>query len=152
MAEALAVIGTIASTVQLVESISKLVNRVESCQHTAEEAPKMLRFTNIRLLFFIRSLQLVQPHIDHRLFSPQKSSMLQMMIDECDSQMITVDEIVASLATVDGDSRITKSLKAFGSLKQEKELDKTISTLSVIEKLLLFQIAVTSGIQWQTRS
>jgi hypothetical protein len=106
----------------------------------------MLRSTHLHLLFFIQSLQRVQAHIDHHHFSPQDSPMLQMIIDECALQMVSLDKIVTNVTAVDGDSKMTRSRKALESLKQEKTLEKILSVLSdYIEKLLLFQTAVTSG-------
>jgi N-terminal domain on NACHT_NTPase and P-loop NTPases len=146
MAEALTVVGAIASTIQLVDFTTKVFDRVNTYLRSIDEAPEMLRHIGLQLLFFIQALRLVQSHVDHGHFNPEASSMLKMVIDECSSQMILLDDIVTNLTPVEGDSKMTRSRKAFESLKQEKTLGKVVSRLSdYTEKLLLFQNAVTSG-------
>ncbi|KAJ5759575.1 hypothetical protein N7520_006731 [Penicillium odoratum] len=106
----------------------------------------MLRFISLHLLFFIESLQLLQLHIDHGQFHAQPASMLQMIIDECYSQMILLDDLVTKVTPVEGDSKMVRSCKALESLKHEKAMEKIVTRVSnYIEKLPLFQSAVTAG-------
>ncbi|KAJ5621978.1 hypothetical protein N7528_005210 [Penicillium herquei] len=146
MAEALTVVGAVASTLQLMEYTIRVFDRINHYVRQVDETPEMLRYVGLHLQFFIQSLQRVQDHIDYGHFNPQTSSMIKMFIDECYSQMILLDDIMTKITPVNGDSKMTRSLRAMESLKQEKALEKIVSRISsYVEKLLLFQNAVISG-------
>ncbi|KAJ5734137.1 hypothetical protein N7493_002923 [Penicillium malachiteum] len=146
MAEALTVVGAVASTLQLMEYTIRVFDRMNHYVRQIEETPEMMRYVGFHLQFFIQSLQRVQDHIDYEHFNPQTSSMIKMFIDECYSQMILLDNIMTKITPVDGDSKMTRSRKAIESLKQEKSLEKIVSRISgYVEKLLLFQNTVISG-------
>lgn len=121
MAEALTVVGAIASIIQLVGDHDQGFNGVKTYLRTVDEAPKTLRHISLQLLFFTQALQLVQPHVDHGHFFPQTSSMRQMIINECAPQMVLLDNLVTKLTTVDGDSKMIRSRKGLESPKQRKE-------------------------------
>jgi hypothetical protein len=145
MAEALAVVGAVASIVQLVDFTTKVFERVNHYIHRVDEAPETLRDIGIHLPLFIDALRRIQFHIDFGHFNPQTSSALKILIDECFSQMNALDNLMTKLTPEQGDSKLTKTRKAILSLKDEKTLEKIFSKISdYIKMLLLYQNSVTS--------
>lgn len=145
MAEALAVVGAIASTIQLLDFTGKIFDRVNHYLRHVDEAPESLRHIRLHLPLFIEALRRTQFHIDHGHYNPLTSAVLKTFIDECNSQMILLGDILTKVTPVQGDSKMIRSRKAFCSLKQEKSLKEIHLNLSgYIEKLLLFQSTVAS--------
>ncbi|CAI7600358.1 unnamed protein product [Penicillium manginii] len=145
MAEALTVVGAVASFIQLVDFTTKVCERVNHYIHRVDEAPGNLRDVAIYLPLFIDSLRRTQFHIDFGHFNPQTSSALKILIDECFSQMNELDDLMTKLAPEQGDSKLTKTRKAILSLKDEKTLERIFSKVKgYIEMLLLYQNSVTS--------
>lgn len=145
MAEALAVVGAVASVVQLVDFTIKVFERINRYIRRVDEAPETLRDIGIHLPLFIDALRRIQFHIDFGHFNPQTSSALKILIDECFSQMNALDNLMTKLTPEQGDSKLTKTRKAILSLKDEKTLEKIISKISDhIKMLLLYQNSVTS--------
>jgi hypothetical protein len=145
MAEALTVVGAVASFIQLVDFTTKVCERVNHYIHRVDEAPENLRDIAIYLPLFIDSLRRTQFHIDFGHFNPQTSSALKILVDECFSQMNELDGLMTKLAPEQGDSKLTKARKAILSLKDEKTLERIFSKVKgYIEMLLLYQNSVTS--------
>lgn len=146
MAEALTVVGAVASTIQLIDFTAKVFERLNDYIHHVEEVPETLRGIRLHLPLFIEALRRTQFHIDHGHFTPTISVVLEMFIDECNSQMLLLQEILTTVTPIREDSKMLRSRKAICSLKQEKSLKKIHSNLSgYIEKLLLFQSTIISG-------
>ena len=146
MAEALTVVGAIASTIQLIDFTTKVFDRLNDYIHHTNEVPETLREIKLYLPLFIETLQRVQTFIDFGYFNPKTSSVLKDFIDESYSQMVLLDSLLLKMTPDEGDSRMQRSRKAIFSLKEEKALRKIFKNLSgYIEKLLLFQSSVTSG-------
>ncbi|OOQ87598.1 hypothetical protein PEBR_15780 [Penicillium brasilianum] len=145
MAEALSVVGAVSSVIQLVEFTTKVFGRVNQYIRRVDEAPETLRGIGIHLPLFIDALQRIQFHIDFGHFNPQTSSALNIMINECYSQMIALDDLMTKLTPEQGDSRLTKTRKAILSLKDESTLERIFSKVSgYIKMLLLYQNSVTA--------
>ncbi|GAQ03699.1 hypothetical protein ALT_1020 [Aspergillus lentulus] len=145
MAEAITIVGAIASTIQLVDFTIKVFDRLNHYLHLVDEVPKSLRGIRLHLPLFIEALRRTQFHIDHGHYNPMTSAVLKSFVDECNSQMILLEDILAKVAPAQDDSKMIRSRKAVCSLKHEKALKKIHSNLSgYIEKLLLFQSTVSS--------
>lgn len=146
MAEALAVMGAVASTIQLMDFTAKVFDRLNDYIHHVEDVPESLRGIRLHLPLFIEALRRTEFHIGHRHYNPTTSAVLNLLIDECTSQMIMLEDILSAVTPNPEDSRMIRGRKAICSLKQEKSLKKIYSNLSgYIEKLLLFQSTVLSG-------
>ena len=90
MAEALAVVGAVASVVQLVDFTVKIFERINHYIRCVNEAPETLREIAIHLILFIDALHRVQFHIDFGYFNPQTSSALKLLIDH--RRMLLADD------------------------------------------------------------
>lgn len=145
MAEALTVVGAVASVIQLVDFTTKVFERVNQYVRRADEAPETLRDIGIHLPLFIDALRRIQFHIDFGHFNPQASSALNILTDECYSQMIVLDDLMKKLTPEQGDSKLTKTRKAILSLKDERTLERIFYKVSgYIKMLLLYQNSVTT--------
>ncbi|EAW17043.1 uncharacterized protein NFIA_003990 [Aspergillus fischeri NRRL 181] len=145
MADALSIVGAIASTIQLVDFTVKIFDRLNHYLHLVDEVPESLRGIRLHLPLFIEALRRTQSHIDHGHYNPMTSDVLKSFVDECKSQMILLEDILVKVTPAHDDSKIIRSRKAVCSLKHEKALKKIHLNLSgYIEKLLLFQSTVSS--------
>jgi hypothetical protein len=146
MAEVLTVVGAITSTIQLIDFTAKVFDRLNDYIRHIDEVPETLREIKLHLPLFIEILQRVQTFIDFGYFNPRTSSVLKDFVDESYSQMVLLDDLLVKITPDKGDSMMKKGRKAIFSLKEESTLKKIFENISgYIEKLLLFQISVTSG-------
>ncbi|KAJ5761181.1 hypothetical protein N7520_008337 [Penicillium odoratum] len=129
MAEALTVVGAIASAIQLIDFTTKLFDRLNDYLRHIEDAPGTLREIRLHLPFFIEALQRVRTMIDYGYFNPRSSAVMKIFIDEAYSQMALLDDLLFKLTPIDSDSKITRSRKAIYSLKEEKTLKKIFSNI-----------------------
>lgn len=154
MAEALTVVGAIASTIQLIDFTVKVVDRLNGYIQHLDEVPETLREIKLYLPLFIDALQRIQMLTDFGCFNPSTSEVLNDLIHESYSQMVLLDNLLLKITPDQGDSVLKRSQKALFSLKDEKSLKKIFKNVSgYIEKLLLFQTSVnSSAAMLQTRS
>lgn len=145
MAEALIVVGAVASVIQLVDFTSKVFDRVNNYIHRVDEVSENLRDITIHLPLFIDAMHRIQFHIDLGSFNLQTTPALKLLIDECFSQMNALDDLLTKLNPEPGGSKLTKTRKAILGLKDDKTLERIFSKVSgYIEILLRYQISVTT--------
>jgi hypothetical protein len=111
MAEAMAVVGTVASIIQLIDFVIKSTDRVKHLLNKADELPHPFRDIRLQLRLFVECLRRTRFHLDHGHYEPFTAKILDDCIKECSTQMISLEELVEKVTIIEGDSRATRSRK-----------------------------------------
>lgn len=148
MAEALTVIGGVASIVQLLEVTHKFSKRLSHFLSKTNDAPESFHDINLHLPLFRETLRQIQFSVDHGQYnSPQTGAILQRLVDECTAQMVLLEnDILRNIIPEEGDSKMIRSRKAIYSLRHERSIIRTVARLSAcMQKLSLFHITTASS-------
>lgn len=146
MAEVIAVVGAVASTIQLIDYVTKFAGRLNHYLKSVDEAPESFRELSLYVPLFVEALRRTQFHIDNGHYEPLTSTMLADLIEESSGQIITVEELLERVTICEEDTKVTKLHKGMYSLKKEKVARTLQQKLSGhIVKLLLFQNSVASS-------
>jgi hypothetical protein len=121
MAEAFAVIGIVASIVQLVDFSSKVLRRLEEFQTSLGEIPASLRHIQAELPVLQETLQQTRAAIDAGSVRDAKKNALLPAIEGCTEQIGLLDPILAKILTTPTDSRLKRGAKAILSLHRSEK-------------------------------
>jgi hypothetical protein len=145
MAEALAVVGVVASIVQLVDFSSKVLDRLDEFQSHLGEIPKSFRHIKAELPVLRDTLQQTKEAIDAGFFRDETKSALAPAIEGCMDQIGSLDAILIKTLPVPTDSRLKRGTKAIWSLHQDAKVESITKILRGYIGTLTFYHAVTSS-------
>jgi len=145
MAEALAVVATISSIVQLVDFTSKIVSRLHEFQSDANEAPKSLRHLQAELPLLEHSLKQIKTAIDSSALSNACVIALQPTISGVDELLQQINSILAKTLPKQGDGRARRVAKSVGSVWNDGNIEKIRTTLRSYMGTLTFYFVVSSS-------
>ncbi|KAF1939184.1 hypothetical protein EJ02DRAFT_504930 [Clathrospora elynae] len=148
MAEGLAVVGVVASIVQIVDFSTKVIRRLEEFHSAAGEIPKSFRHINTELPVLSTTLQNISRDIKTDSVDTGTRDALIPVIDGCREQIAQLDVILAKTLPATNDSWGTKSKKAMVSLHQEDKVENITKILrNYIATLTFYHIAASSNLQ-----
>jgi signal transduction histidine kinase len=124
MAEAIAIIGLVASIVQLVDFSLKVLHRLEEFQTSLGEIPRSIQHIKIELAVLQDTLQQTRKAIEAVSVRNETKKSLVPAIEGCAEQIGLLDHILAKLLPVSTDSWLIKGKKAILSLQQEAKTEK----------------------------
>ena len=143
MAETLAVIGVVASILQLVDFGTKVSKHLNNFLENANDVPEVFEEAKLQLPLLIEILHQTQLHVHHRHYNSQIEAALQALVKGCNAQITSLDKMLTKATRKEHDSYMTRGRKAVYSLRHEKLVTKINVKLSTyIEKLVLFQCTV----------
>jgi hypothetical protein len=153
MAEAIAVIGIVASIVQLVDFSSRVLHRLEEFQAGLGEIPVSFRHIKAELPVLQDTLQQTREAIEAGSVRDETKKALDPAIKGCAEQIGFLDHILAKVLPVSTDSRLIKGKKAILSLQQEAKIEKITKTLrSYVGTLTFYYASISSRLQPLTGS
>jgi hypothetical protein len=148
MAEAFAVVGIVASIVQLVDFSTTVILRLEEFHSTAGEIPKSFRQFKIELPVLSNALQNISRVIETDSMDTKTRDALTPVVDGCRDQIAQVDVILAKVLPAANDSWQTRSKKAMMSLHQEPKVEKIAKILrGYIATLTFYHTTALSTLQ-----
>src|ERR1700712_2367622 len=106
MAEALAVVGVVASIVQLVDFSSKVLVRLDEFQSSLGEIPKSFRHIKAELPVLRDTLQQTKDAIDAGFVRDETKIALTPAIEGCMEQIRSLDGILTKTLPTANDSRL----------------------------------------------
>jgi hypothetical protein len=145
MAEALAVVGIVASIVQLVDFSSKVLSRLNEFQSSVDEVPKSFRNIKVELPLLLDTLKHVNKDISAGLIADEIQKSLLPVIEACQTQIESLDAVLVQTLPAPGDSRTQRTRKAISSLSQEAKVEKIGSALRSHLLTLTFYYSVASS-------
>jgi hypothetical protein len=145
MAEALAVVGVVASIVQLVDFSSTVLGRLDEFQSDLGEIPKSFRHIKAELPVLRNTLQQIKEAIDAGSFPDETKRALAPAIEGCMEQIGSLDVILIKSLPVPTDSRLKRGTKAIWSLHQDAKVESITKTLRGYIGTLTFYYTVASS-------
>ncbi|KAL2862242.1 uncharacterized protein BJX67DRAFT_310801 [Aspergillus lucknowensis] len=136
---------TATSVLQLVDSATRLVDRLGNFLNNTGEAPENLRETKFQLPLLISTLQQIRVDIEQGVYTDSTSSALQKLFDACMADVSRVEDLLAQV-TPHADTKWKRMRRAISGLKYDKEIRSIGSRFSrYIQSLLLLQTAVSGN-------
>jgi hypothetical protein len=145
MAEALAVVGVVASIVQLVDFSSKILRRLEEFHTNAGELPKSFRHINAELAVLKDTLLQTKEAIDTGSVEDRTERALLPAIQGCWEQIAQLDAVLAKTLPEANDSLMKRSKKAIVSLQQDAKVESVAKILRNYVGILTFYYAAASS-------
>jgi hypothetical protein len=148
MAEALAVVGVVASIVMLVEFGSKILLRLNDFQSSRGEIPKTFQHVKAELPVLLDTLEQTKNAIETGSIRDETKKALLPAIDGCRTQIESLDDVIGKTLPLPGDSRIEKSRKAISSFRQDAKVGKIRAVLrEYIQTLTYYHAAASSTLR-----
>ena len=145
MAEALAVVGVVASIIQLVDFSSKILHRLEEFHSNAGEVPKSFRHIKAELAVLGDTLRQTKKAIDAGSVEVRTKRALLPAIKGCWEQIAQLDAILAKTLPEANDSWGERSRKAIVSLHQDAKAESIAKILRNYISILTFYYAAGSS-------
>jgi hypothetical protein len=145
MAEVLALVGVVASIVQLVDFSSKVLSRLNEFQSSVDEVPTSFRNVKVDLPLLLDTLKHISKDISTGLIADEIQKSLLPVIEGCQSQIELLDAVLVKALPAPGDSRTQRTRKAISSLSQEAKVEKIGSALRNHLLTLTFYYSVASS-------
>ena len=122
MAEAVAVIGLVASIASLVDLSTKVVSRL--CDFTSKsfEVPDSFRSLSTRLPLLTATLKHIQSQAEYGRFPDDIATALKVVVDDTSKQVSDIQISLSKVLPLDGASKLERALKALKSLAKEDEV------------------------------
>ncbi|KUL90773.1 hypothetical protein ZTR_00369 [Talaromyces verruculosus] len=148
MAEALAVVGVVASIVQLVDFSTRVVSRLDEFYSVAKEVPKSFRHVKTVLPLLATTLEQLKSAIDTTSVADGSKKALLPVITGCNEQVAQLDAILENTLPEPSDSLRRKGKKAIVSLHLDAKVESITRALrSYIEILTFYYAAASSTLQ-----
>jgi len=148
MAEALAVVGVVASIVQLIDFGSKVLLRLNEFQSNAREIPKTFQHVKAELPVLLDTLEQTKTAIETGSIRDETKKALLPAIDGCRTQIESLDILIMKVLPLAGDSWRERSRKMISSLRQDAKVRKIRSDLQgYIQTLTYYHAAASSTLR-----
>lgn len=145
MAEALAVVGIVASIVQLVDFSNRIVDRLNEFHSVAKEIPKSFRQIKNELPLLGTTLQQIKEAIDADLVADGSRTALLPVVAGCQEQVAQLDAILAKTLPEVTDSWQKRGKKALVSLQHDAKVESITKILRNHIGVLTFYYAAASS-------
>ncbi|MBK5652918.1 MAG: NACHT domain-containing protein, partial [Rhizobium sp.] len=145
MAEALAVVGVVASIVQLVDFSTRVLSRLDEFYSVTKEVPKSFRDIKTELPLLATTLEQLKGAIDSTSIADGSKRALVPVITGCNEQVAQLDAILEKTLPKPKDSWRTKGKKAIGSLHHDAKVESITRTLRNYIGILTFYYAAASS-------
>jgi len=153
MAEAVAVVGIVASIVQLVDFGSRVLLRLNEFQSRVGEIPKTFQHIKAELPVLLDTLKQTKTAIQAGSIRDETKKALLPAIDGCRTQVESLDTVIEKVLPLSGDSWTKKSRKAVSSLRQDAKIKKIRTDLQgYIQTLTYYHAAASSTLQSSIRT
>lgn len=146
MAEALAVVGIVANIIQVVDSGSRVLKRLEEYQSKLGEIPEAFRHIKAELPVLLDALQQTKAAIDTGSLRDETKNALLPAVKGCGLQIKTLDNVIAEVLPALDDSWARRSKKAFQSLRHDAKVKKITGVVRGYIQTLTYHAATSSSL------
>ncbi|OBT58918.1 hypothetical protein VE04_00567, partial [Pseudogymnoascus sp. 24MN13] len=148
MAEALAVVGVVASIVQLLDFGTTVLYRLKEYQSSLGEVPKSFRQIDKELPLLLHTLQQLEKAIDAGSVGIETERALLPVIKGSQEQLELLKNILDKTLPKADDSSLEKGKKAISSLGQDGKVERILKNLrGFISSLTFYYSAASSTLQ-----
>lgn len=145
MAESLAIVGVVASIVQLVDFSTRVVRRLEEFHSVTGEVPRSFRHVKAELPLLETTLQQLKGAIDADLVVDGSKKALLPIIAGCHEQIAQLDTILAKTLPETDDNWQRRSKKTIASLHHDTKIESITRILRNYIGILTFYYAAASS-------
>jgi folylpolyglutamate synthase/dihydropteroate synthase len=145
MAEALAVVGVIASILDLVKSTKGIIDRLNEYREVAEELPKALRHVDVELPLLSDTLQRTRASIENGAI--HNTNALEPVIKGCQKQIESLNPVLAKLIPLKDDSIKERIRKGLSSIYHEGEVERITTNIRHYVQTLTYYHAANSALK-----
>ena len=129
MAEAIAVVGLLASIAELVKLSSTVISRVMEYQNAAKGLPKAFRAVKIELPLISDALKKIDSAAESGDMQEDTVNALKPVLSNCHESVASIDEMISKAMPPSQGSYFDRGVKAVTSLRLEREVEKTLQVL-----------------------
>ncbi|MCJ1280261.1 hypothetical protein MMC21_008088 [Puttea exsequens] len=137
MAEAVAIVGIVASIASLIDLSSKVVSRLRDFTSKSSDVPESFRSLWIRLPLMTATLQRVQSQAEAGRLPNDVTKALKAVVDDTFKQVSTVQICLSKVLPPDGASKLERALKALKSLAKEDKVQQALEKIHKNNDLLV---------------
>jgi hypothetical protein len=145
MAEAVAIVGVVASIVQLVDFGSKVLRRLNEFQSSAGEIPKTFQHVKAQLPVLLDTLGQTKTAMETGPIRDETKKAILPSIDGCRTQIESLDKLITKVLPLASDSWAERSRKSISSLRQDAKVKKIRTDLQGYIQTLTYYHAATSS-------
>ncbi|KAF2737831.1 hypothetical protein EJ04DRAFT_460527, partial [Polyplosphaeria fusca] len=148
MAEALAVVGVVASIVQLVDFSTRVVSRLDEFYSVAKEVPKSFRHVKTELPLLATTLEQLKSAIDTTSVADGSKKALLPVVTGCNEQVAQLDAVLEKTLPEASDGLRRKDKKVIVSLRHDAKVESITRALrNYIGVLTFYYVATSSTLQ-----
>jgi N-terminal domain on NACHT_NTPase and P-loop NTPases len=145
MAEVLAVVGVVASIVDLVKSTKEIIDRLNEYREAAGELPEALSHVYVELPLLSETLQRTGASIENGAI--HDTNILEPVIKGCQKQIELLQPVLAKLVPSKDDSTKEKIRKGFSSIYRESEISRCTTNIRHYVQTLTYYHTVESALK-----
>ena len=123
-AEAIAVLGIIASTPSIIDFTSKILERIKEAGENVHNIPKAFRDVQITLPLLSHALKQTKQRINSGDLDEEACAALKPVLQDCKSGISELNDIFGKCLPKDGSSRLYRVWKAVISLGKDKKVEE----------------------------
>ncbi|MCJ1378443.1 hypothetical protein MMC17_001542 [Xylographa soralifera] len=129
MAEAVAIVGLVASIASLVDLSAKVVSRLHHFTSKSSEVPESFRSLSTRLPLLTATLQYIQSQAEDGRFPNDVTKALKAVVDDTSKQVSDIQISLSKVLPSDGASKLERALKALKSLAKENKVQRAFEKI-----------------------
>jgi hypothetical protein len=146
MAEAVAVVGVVASIVQLVDFGSKVLHRLSDFQSSVGNVPKAFQDVKVELPILLETLKETESSVRSQPLGEDKKQAVLLVVQRCHDQIALLDELVKKALPTETDSWRAKAGKAILSVRRDAKVAKINTNIRTnIQTLIHYKVATLSA-------
>jgi hypothetical protein len=148
MGEALAVVGVVASIVQLVDFSSKVLHRLNDFRSSREELPKIFESVKAELPILLETLNQTKDAVEKGSVKEESKKALLLVVKGCQTQITILDNLISNSLPQEEDSWRKRTGKTILCLRQDSKVNKITATLRThIQSLTNYRVAALSTLE-----
>lgn len=129
MAEAVAIVGLVASIASLVEVSAKVLSRLHDFTSKSSEVPESFRSLSTRLPLLTATLQHIQSQAEDSRFPDSVTKALKAVINDTSRQISDIQISLSKVLPSNGASKLERALKALKSLAKEDKVQQALEKI-----------------------
>ena len=137
MAEAVAIVGLVASIATLVELSAKVLSRLHDFTSKSSEVPESFRSLSTRLPLLTATLQHIQFQAKDSRFPDNVTKALKAVVDDTSRQISNIQISLFKVLLSDGASKLERALKALKSLAKEDKVQQALEKICENNEILV---------------
>jgi hypothetical protein len=143
MAEGLAVVGIVASIIQLVDFGSRVLKRLEEYQSQLGDIPEAFCHIRAQLPVLLDALRQTKAAIDAGSMQDESKTALLPAVKGCGEQISLLDDVIVKVLPLSSDTWTGRGRKALRSLRYDAKVEKIRAEVGEYIKTLTYHAAAT---------